>query len=381
MRIAYLAASPVPSSIASSVHVAKMCHAMARLGHEVTLFVPQRPETRMDVSDTYRFYGVGANFEIRRVPWPAMPGRRYVSAIAMVRAALATAPTIVYGRFPDATYIAAVAGLPVVFESHLPPASTGIEVFIHRRLLRHPGLRRLVLVSEALRREYAARFRPDDRVVAVIPDAADDPAGCAPVPLGSPGRLQVGYVGSLYPGKGMETISELATRCPWADFHVVGGEEEQVAVWQRRIPPPGNLRLHGYVPHGRTDGYRLACDVLLAPYQSRVEGHGGSEISKWMSPLKVFEYMATGRAIVAADLPVLREVLTDEVNALLCPPGSTDAWLVALRRLAENRQLRLRLGAEARAQFLARHTWNARAAAALRDLHEGVRHDAAGRDQ
>src|SRR5262245_25212854 len=70
MKIAYVAASPIPSGVASSVHVVKMCQGMARLGHEVVLLAPQRPEVRGDVADIFAFYGVDACFEIRRVSWP-----------------------------------------------------------------------------------------------------------------------------------------------------------------------------------------------------------------------------------------------------------------------------------------------------------------------
>jgi glycosyltransferase involved in cell wall biosynthesis len=84
-----------------------------------------------------------------------------------------------------------------------------------------------------------------------------------------------------------------------------------------------------------------------------------------MSPLKLFEYMAAGRPIIVSDLPVLREVVHDGVDALMCEPENTTAWEEALGRLARDADLRARLGREARAEFLRRHTWTARARAAL----------------
>jgi glycosyltransferase involved in cell wall biosynthesis len=107
-----------------------------------------------------------------------------------------------------------------------------------------------------------------------------------------------------------------------------------------------------------------AFDVLVAPYQKQVFVQGGAETSAVMSPLKLFEYMSTGRAIVCSDLPVLREVMHADHNALLVRPDDAAAWVSAVERLSDP-QLRHRLGSAAREQFLAHHTWRARAQAAL----------------
>ncbi len=105
-----------------------------------------------------------------------------------------------------------------------------------------------------------------------------------------------------------------------------------------------------------------AFDVVLMPYGREVRGaSGGADLANWMSPLKMFEYMAAGKAILAADLPVLREVLRHEENALLAPPGDVEAWKRGLRRLLADRGLRERLGDLARSEAAALHTWEARA--------------------
>jgi glycosyltransferase involved in cell wall biosynthesis len=67
------------------------------------------------------------------------------------------------------------------------------------------------------------------------------------------------------------------------------------------------------------------------PYQREVSVSGGGNTASYMSPMKMFEYMATGRTIIASDLPVLREVL-DESNAALCNPDDISDWRDALLR-------------------------------------------------
>ena len=87
-----------------------------------------------------------------------------------------------------------------------------------------------------------------------------------------------------------------------------------------------------------------------------------------MSPLKMFEYMAAGKAIVSSDLPALREVLTDGEDALLVPAADVDAWEEAVDRLLADEALRTRLGVAAQKKLLRDFTWEARAERVLQGL-------------
>ena len=82
----------------------------------------------------------------------------------------------------------------------------------------------------------------------------------------------------------------------------------------------------------------------------------------------MFEYMAHGKAIIASDLPVLREILVHERNALLARPDDIDAWLLSLKRLDDDRALRVTLGENAKRDFLDRHTWQKRSAFTIAGL-------------
>jgi glycosyltransferase involved in cell wall biosynthesis len=102
------------------------------------------------------------------------------------------------------------------------------------------------------------------------------------------------------------------------------------------------------------------------PHASRVADSGGGDIAEWASPMKAFEYLACGRAIMASDLPVLREVF-HEGNSLLVPPEDPSAWSSSLRSLAQDPRHREALGARARADA-GRHSWEARSRRALAGL-------------
>jgi len=79
-----------------------------------------------------------------------------------------------------------------------------------------------------------------------------------------------------------------------------------------------------------------------------------------MSPMKLFEYMSWGRAIIFSDLPVIHEVLKHDQHALLVAPDDVEEWVSALIRLRDEPGLADRLGRNARNAFLAEHTWDER---------------------
>jgi glycosyltransferase involved in cell wall biosynthesis len=113
-------------------------------------------------------------------------------------------------------------------------------------------------------------------------------------------------------------------------------------------------------------GYLAAADILVSPH-APVAGFIGS-------PIKIFEYMASGRAIVASRLAQIAEILEHEHTALLTEPGSAADLCEALRRLVDDSSLRARLGAAARDQARSRHTWDSRLDDALRfDGEAGLR--------
>ncbi|MFO7875607.1 MAG: glycosyltransferase family 4 protein [Desulfovermiculus sp.] len=368
MKITYLSSSTIPSRTANSIHVMKMCQAFAKNGHEVVLIAPDKKNgLEQGVEDVYDFYGVDKCFKIIKIPHPSIRGKRFIYGYLAARKAKKNQSHIVYGRNSIACAFAARMGLTTIFESHLPiPAE---ESFFDRLFKTKPwkvDLAGIVVITRALKDYYATHYPWMKDRIRVVPDAADPPS-CSPVketnPYGSKNRLQVGYAGNLYRGKAMEIISDLARQCPWACFHVIGGTEADKAFWQERLGSLDNIIFLGFLPPGEVAGTLMHMDVLLAPFQAKVLSHGSNQtdIGAWFSPLKIFEYMSVGRPIVCSDLPVLREVLAHEKNALLCSPDDASAWTHALMRLRDEEALRKRLAQTAYFEFLEQYTWSARA--------------------
>lgn len=361
MNIVYLSASIIPSKNANSIHVMKMCQAFAKNGHNVTLFARESSE---NVDDVYSYYGVEKIFKIEKIVWPNIRGLGgWVYGKRIKRKIMNNnRPDLFYGR--DIYSILEMTSMPnseIYYEAHTPPANK-IRKIMEKRLFNSDKFKRLIVISEALKEEYLSIFPNLSNKILVAHDAADSPSGFLNVKVENfnSNTFKVGYIGHLYPGKGMEVITKLAYLLPDIEFHIVGGKEKDINYWRNKIKTK-NLVFHGFIPHGLLNEYYNQFDIVLAPYQTTVTSSGGKgDISKWMSPLKIFEYMAYGKAIIASDLPVLKEVLIHNKNCILCPPKDIDAWVKAILKLKEDKDLKFRIGKQAREIFLQKYTWEQR---------------------
>jgi len=264
-------------------------------------------------------------------------------------------------------------GLPVILELHdRPSGRVGPRLF--REFIRHPGRKRLLVITEALleRLKLDYNWSPPQGVVQIAPNGTElERYADLPEPeearrqLGLPQMLTVVYSGSFYAGRGLDLLLQLARDFPSVMFLWIGGRPQDIAVWTKRLADMGldNVLLTGFVENSRLPLFQAAGDVLLMPYERAIAGSSGGNSAEICSPMKMFDYLACGRPILASDLPVLHEVLSEQ-NAVFCPPQDTTAWIKALGLLLTDENRRRRLGERAKAEA-ARYTWRGRAERAL----------------
>lgn len=372
MKIYYFSGATLPSDAAQSVHVMKMCAAMATEAKQnaVTLFA--KGGEGVSDEEIFNHYCVAPCFALLLSANPKIPVLTGILRLMGHGWALKEygLPDIAYGRDPVELDWLIPESVPVICEMHEMPSSF-LQDYALNNLVRRKNFW-LVVISNGLKADLVKKFRKlNQNKVIVAPDGADVPKK-NPAPRELPGRsdvLKVGYTGSLHEGKGMEVMAVLAREAPDFDFHVVGGTPEQVKSWQGK-KLSANLFMHGYVPHGELGPYLAAFDILIAPYRAKAKTKSGRDISRWMSPMKIFEYMAAGKPILASDLPVIREVLRDGENALLAPPDNPKAWLAALERLRDE-GLRKSLSGRAYDDLTGKYSWQKRASVVLKFVDKG----------
>lgn len=172
-------------------------------------------------------------------------------------------------------------------------------------------------------------------------------------------EISVGYCGHLYKGRGIELIINLAKKLKNFRFNILGGFSYDLENIKRENLVPNNLKFIKHKDYSEIKNFLYNNDILIAPYNKERVYAGQTETSKFMSPLKIFEYMASKRPIVSSNHLVLKEVLKHNKNSILCDPNNLNEWLRALRRL-KNRKLRKKISEEAYNDFINQYTWDKR---------------------
>jgi glycosyltransferase involved in cell wall biosynthesis len=223
---------------------------------------------------------------------------------------------------------------------------------------------RVFVVSEVERRNLL-RVGVEDEKIVVNPNGVDAERFQPNIggdsvrrELGvAPDETLVGFVGTFGPWHGVLALAEAIKLMP-SDARVrfllvgSGSLKSEVERILREANAEQRVMMTGAVAHERVSGLLDACDILASPH---VPLEDGSEF--FGSPTKLFEYMAMGKAIVASRLGQIGDVLKNEETALLVEPGDARQLSEAILRLVNSSELRQRLGAAARREAIARHTW------------------------
>jgi glycosyltransferase involved in cell wall biosynthesis len=272
----------------------------------------------------------------------------------------------VYSRTIPAARRCAASGLATIVESHIPVAHPQFAQL--RDAAAEPALRRLVTVTEALREEWIAAGVPAAKI-GVWPDAVDlerfesaPPASVARDALHLPreGAL-VMYCGHFYDEKGVPSLVDAARLLRKATVQLVGGWPADIERMRERARGCETLRFSGFVENARVPLHLAAADVLVLPNSARFPQ------ARTTSPLKLFEYMAARRPIVATRISALTGLLRHAENAWLVAPDSPEALAEGIESVLASPALGERLAGQAW-RDVQHHTWRRRAASILATL-------------
>jgi len=360
-RVIYISSSEYPSKSANSVQVVKQSNAFANIGYDVTVLGKSKLKitTSNEVLDIKEYYGVSSNVKIKLMDsmWFFPDVFRSISYPFWIAFNLRRQnDQIIYGRHVLGLLFSCIFCKPItlVYECHGPPSL--LEYIGLRVLIMTRRLDRIIVISTALKRILLAKYPIFRKINIIIAhDGCDAPA----LMHSNQYNLSVGYVGSFYRGRGLELIAKIATRFPKILFHIIGGTLAELQQLLGGATPP-NMIIHGRIPPAKLGSYFDLFNVALAPYGKITEVAGGGNTVEYMSPLKIFEYMQYGKAIIASDLPVLREILEDGVNAVLAKPDDLDDWCRSME-LIQSYDLRSKLGSNAMEYAREKYTWKARA--------------------
>jgi glycosyltransferase involved in cell wall biosynthesis len=343
-----------------AVHIEELIHALREAGHEVLVVAPAAAGgdalgAEVGWVRRLRAHLPKALYECLEL------GYSVLAYLRLARAARAFGPDLIYERY-NLYLVAGLLlkrrrGVPLLLEVNAPLVDERMRFgglalpWLARWAegVAWRGADKVLPVTQVLAGHVRARGVPAERIV-VIPNGINEAHfATAPSPaqaraaLGWPDALVLGFTGFVRDWHGVDRVLHWMARAdtpPQARLLVVGdgparAELERLAA---QLGLHDRVRFTGVIPRDQVPAHVAAFDIALQP-----------AVVPYASPLKLFEYLALGKAIVAPRQPNIEEVLVDGDNALLFDAQAAGALEQALSRLCHDAALRTRLGAGATA--------------------------------
>lgn len=365
MRHYFIYHGRYPSEKAASLFAAKSAEAFRDVGAELTLVVPRRLGRVRE--DPRSFYNLKTSvptiflptIDIYLLPiigrWAHVVSYAVFSCAVLVYLAFnARRSDWIYSNESFPLLVASVLFPHILYEVHDFPERS---LCMYRTLFKRAKL--ILATNQWKADELQKKFKVPSEKLIIEPNAVD----LAPyenLPSRAEARKQLHlpieakiavYTGHLYSWKGVDVLAEAAPLMPEVQVYVVGGTEYDLARYTSRFKAT-NLHFVGHRPHAEMSLWQRAADVLVLPNTAK------EDISaRYTSPMKLFEYMASGTPIVASDIPSIREVAGDD-KAMLVAPDDATTLATSIKQLIEIRGWSY---ADAAQSWIQYHSWHKRA--------------------
>ncbi len=364
VSIEYLAFSRIPTEKAHGIQIMKTCEALFKEGADIELVVPNRSTHIKE--DAFSYYGV-TKFPLSYVPvidlvWAGPIG--FVLSLLMFAERVVWRPRfwmadIIYSRDAFLLLQFLLLRRKFIYEAHGKPSR--IARVVARRAFR------VVVITDALRKVFEEAGVPKEKIVHA-PDAVDIEK-FATLPEKAEARKLLGlptdkpialYTGHLYKRKGAEVFGAAAQLIPEVFCVLVGGTAADKRHFDKKWGQQANMLVVEHVPPPTIPMYLRSADVLVLPNSGKNE-----DSSLYTSPMKLFEYMASGTPIVASNVPSLREVLNEQTAAFVEADNRQTLATGIKEALADPGSPALALAAQEEAK---KYTWSSRAQKILTEL-------------
>ncbi len=366
-----------PSEMAAALFAAKSCESFAEVDNKVTMLVPRRLGRVKD--DPFKYYKIKNNFKVVHLPVIDLFKVPFLNYVAFVLNHITFAVSclvylllrankedVIYSNETLPLLLPAYFFKNSLYEVHNYPER---NLFMYKRLFAHM---RWILVTNRWKLEkLVEQFNLPQGKSFYEPNAVEIEEFDIPVfkeearrklNLSINKKLVV-YTGHLYSWKGADTLAHAATLLT-DDYSVlfVGGTKHDLKRFKDEFGSITNVQFIGHRPHPEVPLWQKAADVLVLPNTAK------EDISKYYtSPMKLFEYMASKRPIVASRIPSIVEILNDE-NAVLVEPDNHKALSDGIMKVLNDGSLSKRLNSKAfkDIQF---HSWHARALRIMKEIN------------
>jgi len=322
----YVAEINLPSNSAYPLHVLKMCDAFAELNYKVTLFIFYKAN-KLNFNKIKKIYNLKNTFEIKSI----FNHKKNYSFLDRIKLA-----TFCNERIDSGSLIVSRSIITSIFlafqkkknnlEIHHQLQMLTYIIFKLRNFFINKKYLNFILIHKNLIKKLEIK---NDKLI-ILDDAVDINNFKK---MKSKENNQCVYTGSLLKGKGIEIIKKLADLNPKIKFNIYGNISD-ISHNNLKILKKKNMHFYNHINYSQIPKILSKHRILLMPYQKKVFGIGKNlELSQFMSPMKMFDYLASGKIILASKLKVYEHVLKNNINSFLIVDDNINQWNYMLKKI------------------------------------------------
>jgi glycosyltransferase involved in cell wall biosynthesis len=347
MKLVYIANVCLPLTWAHSIQIMKMCEAFAQIGLEVELATGMKREAEEKI---FAYYNIKNKFKITKIPYfdLSAEGPSKINFLIRSFSFLLCAKLYVIFKKYDILYVRApLAGLffnNYYLEVHQLPLKLKIW---HKIAFRKA--KKVIVLTRFLKQKLVASGVDEAKII-IAADAVDlaefrislaknEARHKLSLPMDKKIIIYAGNF-SFHNWKGVDVLLDSLKYLPGVVCLLVGGDLGEKNEIKKRYPAE-EVIITGHKIHSEVPAYLKAADALILPNKK-----GNQTSAYYTSPLKLFEYMASERPIVASDLPSIREVL-NETNAVLVKSDNPEVLAQGIKQILADSQLADKLARQA----------------------------------
>ena len=364
IKIMYLYSGTLPSKITNRLQVMKMCESFSKKAEIILVVFNKQKKDR----DVFKYYDIKQKFKIieNNKGHKSFFGS-FLYVFYLIKKIKKIKPNIIYTRERGITFWISLLKRLKIINSFLIYEIHEIPPFKFKRLIEKIiKVDKTITITKYLQKYYNADF--------VLPDAVElnrfdikITKSDARIKLKLDQKIKIiGYVGHLYKWKGVFILADASKYIKGKQL-MIGGNEKDIQYMKKYINEKklNNVELVGYLNQDKIPLYLKACDVLVLP------NSGKDKISRYYtSPLKLFEYMASKRPIVASNLPSIRDIL-NESNAIFVEPDNPKKMAEGINIVLSDKKLSKKIVENAFCD-VKKYTWDLRADRVLKIYEEDI---------
>lgn len=379
MKILYLANARIPTEKANGKQIIKTCEALSAIGHEVELWIPKRKQTeKLKDTTPFDFYQVSQIFKIRQFPtidlFPytdRLPNAvnlvvYFLQELSFVLAIILFGRKDLRGKIVYTRCLSVAVAIKLLFQGKVYYEAHNIGVNSVTKHLYYffvSLLDGLVVISDGLKKAFIAGGISK---ITVIPGSVDIKEisvmnrAARRKKLGFENKKSIVYTGRLTAPKGVYTLVKAAKKILAKQkntvFYLVGDStQNDLQNLTKLAGNPDQIKFVGPVTPHESLVYQRAADVLVLPGSAQF-----TNPREYTSPLKLFEYLASGVPMIATSVPANTAILTHKINAYLIPPDEPYSLARGITTVLNDKKLARSLAHQAK-KDAGNYTWEKRA--------------------